>query len=238
VRFALNADKPLDAKEQAVYCSMWEEGFSDVDADRLRAAFIACLRSHVFKTIPTIGDIRQHLAKAETGAAETEAAKKWDDVQDYAVGRSPDYAEKNPPRILEQTATAIRAAGGLDHIRDCDSESLQWARKRFIESWLRWHELQGNQFLLPPGPIKDRIADVATAKSAPRLPEAKRDRQDEPVLPANEHRCTDDDEKASADLRAKLGVAPAVGRKPLTVRPTTLTLDEQKAKLREMGFLK
>src|SRR5215471_21024366 len=89
VRFALNADKPLNAKEQAVYCSTWEEGFSDVDAGRLKAAFVACLRSHTFKTIPTIGDIRQHLQKAESNAAEELAGQKWDRVLDYAVRRSP-----------------------------------------------------------------------------------------------------------------------------------------------------
>src|SRR5215471_7942325 len=117
VRFALNADKPLNAKEQAVYCSTWEEGFSDVDARRLKAAFLACLRSHTFKTIPTIGDIRQHLQRAIGNAAKEEAAMKWERVLNYAIQTSPDIPDRNPPPIKPRTRCAIRAAGGLEYIR-------------------------------------------------------------------------------------------------------------------------
>jgi hypothetical protein len=179
VRYALNADKPLTAKEQSLYASSWEQGFADVDAVRLKAAFIACYRTHAFKTIPTVGDIRQHLQKAETGAAETEAARKWDQVKVYAERLSPDFPDRNPPRILPRTRAAINAAGGLSFIRDCDAEALTWARKRFIESYIRWSELERDQFLLPDGMIKKLFAEVAASKSAPRLPEAVR--QDEPA---------------------------------------------------------
>jgi hypothetical protein len=168
VRFALNADKPLNTREQAVYCSTWEDGFSDVDASRLKAAFVACLRSHAFKTIPTIGDIRKHLQKAEGNAAEEGAAAKWSQVVEYIrLHYSPDIPPKNAPRITERTQRAINAAGGLAYIADCEPEAKQWARKRFIESYIRYGELQQEQFLLPEGELKNLLAGFSQTKALP-----------------------------------------------------------------------
>jgi len=177
-RFAVNAGASLGDKERAVLLSTWKDGFADVDGGRLKAAFIACLRSHTFKTIPTIGDVRQHLSKAEESAAQIEAGQKWEQVLAYAVRRSPDFPDRNPPRISERTMTAIRAAGGLDYMRDCEQESLQWAKKRFVESFIAWEQLEKGQYLLPDGPIKQAFAAVAAVKmlqnSSPGEPDAAR----------------------------------------------------------------
>ena len=173
VRFALNADKPLNAKEQAVYCSTWEEGFSDVDEGRLKAAFIACLRSHMFKTIPTIGDIRRHLQNAESNKAEEEAAQKFDEVLRYFREEChPDLKDRQPRKISERTRRAINAAGGARHLRECIGDDLVFARKRFIESYLRWNELEQGRFLLPEGEVTNLLAGVAKNMSVERLLEA------------------------------------------------------------------
>lgn len=166
-RFALNAGVALGEKERAVYLTMWKEGFADVEAGQLHAAFVACLRSHTYKTMPTIGDVRQHLQKAEDGAEEQGAAVKFEQVLAYAVRRSPDIPEKNPPRISERTRRAINAAGGLDYLRDCDRESLQWARKRFIEAYIRYAELHHDEHLLPPGELRDLLAGAAEQRLLP-----------------------------------------------------------------------
>lgn len=132
VRFALNAEKALTAKEQAVYLSMWKDGFADLDANRLRAAFVACLRSHTFKTMPTIGDVRKHLQKAESDAGQFEAEQKWKQVLRHIESTSPDYASKQ--KIGERTMSAIRAAGGIPWIRECPLDQVVWCKKQFIES--------------------------------------------------------------------------------------------------------
>ena len=168
-RFAANASIALDDKNRAVLFSTWKDGFADVDAGRLQAAFVACLRSHTFKTIPTIGDVRKHLSRAEGNAAEEEAANKWETVRGYAVRRSPDFSDKNPPRILPRTQAAINAAGGLDRIRECDSDALVWCRKAFLESYVRWGELEQDQYLLPDGQVKNLLAQAAKKL----LPEAR-----------------------------------------------------------------
>ena len=167
VRFALNADKPLTAKEQAVCCSTWEEGFSDVDPARLKAAFIACLRSHTFKTIPTIGDLRRHLTKAEADANTLSAEKKWQQVLDYIrIFYSPDLGlDRKAPQIGERTMSAIQAAGGIRWIYECDREQLVWCKKSFIESYLAWDHLEKGHFLLPQGPVKDAFGAIAELKS-------------------------------------------------------------------------
>ena len=160
-RFALNADKPLNAKEQAVYCSTWADGFADVDYSRLNAVFIACLRSHKFKTIPTIGDIRQHLARAESNTAEEQAALKFDEVLgELRRHYSPDIPWHGR-KISEPTQRAINEAGGMGYLVECIGDNLVFARKRFIESWLRWDELQQDRHLLPEGEVKKLLAETA-----------------------------------------------------------------------------
>lgn len=168
-RFALNAGQTLTPEQASSLLALWTEGFADVPEGQLQAAFVACLRSHTFKTIPTIGDIRQHLQRATGNAAEEEAARKWEQVLNYARQTSPDIPDRNPPRIKPQTRCAIRAAGGLDYIRDCDKESLQWARKRFIEAYVHWGALQQDEYLLPPGEVRRLLEECASAKSVEYL---------------------------------------------------------------------
>ena len=116
--------------------------------------------------MPTIGDVRQHLTKAEVCATNLEAEQKWQQVLAFAQSTSPDYAGR-PIRIKEQTRAAINAAGGLDWIRDCPADELQWAKKRFVESYEQWTALGKNKFLLPDGEIKNLLADAAQMKALP-----------------------------------------------------------------------
>jgi len=168
-RFALNAGQTPSPEQAGSLLALWIEGFADVPEGQLQAAFLACLRSHTFKTIPTIGDIRQHLQRAIGNAAEEEAAMKWERVLNYAIQTSPDIPDRNPPPIKPRTRCAIRAAGGLEYIRDCDKESLQWARKRFIEAYVRWGELQQDEYLLPPGEVRQLLEEFASTKSVEYL---------------------------------------------------------------------
>jgi type III secretion system FlhB-like substrate exporter len=42
-----------------------------------------------------------------------------------------------------------------------------WGKKRFIESYLAWEEIEENQLLLPDGDLKNLLAGVAAAKALP-----------------------------------------------------------------------
>lgn len=120
------------------------------------------MRSHQFPKMPTVADVRGHLQKAEGDAAQVEAEQKWKQALRYINSTSPDYAprEKVPERIM----AAIRAAGGIDWIRECPQDQLVWCQKKFIEAYLRWQRLEQEQFLLPDGPIKDAIHALADTK--------------------------------------------------------------------------
>ena len=116
-----------------------------------------------------VADIREHVEQAKNNAAEEEAALKWDQVLAYAERQTPDAPDRNPPRFRERTRRAISAAGGLAHMRDCDRESLTWARKRFIEEYVRLEELRKDEYLLPPGEVRRLLEEVASAKSVEHL---------------------------------------------------------------------
>jgi hypothetical protein len=144
---------------------VWLERFGGMKPEALEPLFRKALDTCKF--FPKVSDILEFVEQVKSSAIEEGAARKWDRVLSYAVRRSPDIPDKNPPRISEQTRRAISAAGGLDFIRDCDQESLQWARKRFIEAFVRFAELQQEQFLLPDGEVKTLLAGVAETKALP-----------------------------------------------------------------------
>jgi len=144
-----------------VLVNVWIDVFvrSQITPQQVNAAFEKAERRIRFW--PSPGEVLELIEHAKENAGESEAAQKWEVVLAYALQRSPDYADKHAPRILPRTQQAINAAGELDWIRDCDAESLTWARKRFIESYVRWGELQQDQYLLPDGEIKNLVKEAA-----------------------------------------------------------------------------
>jgi len=141
--------------------NVWVDVFVRAQAtpEQAEAAFDKAER-HI-KFWPSPGEVLEFVSQAEGNAAEEESAKKWDVVLAYAMRRSPDIPEKNPPKISEHTRRAINAAGGLDWIRDCPAKELPWARTRFIEAYARYGELQQEQFLLPEGEAKSLLTGAA-----------------------------------------------------------------------------
>lgn len=166
-KFALNADKELTPQTVAVYEALWLEGFSDLSNDVLVAAFRKTLQACKFWPVK-VADVRERIEQMEVSAVNLQAEAKWQQVLSYALSTSPDYASR-PVRFKEQTSAAIRAAGGLSWIRDCEQSELQWAKKRFVESFASWDLLKKNEDVLPPGELRNLIAEAAQKL----LPEAK-----------------------------------------------------------------
>lgn len=234
VRFALNAGIALDASAQAHYRTLWLEGFSDLAPNRLQAAFVACLRAHTFKTMPTIADVRQHLTKAQEAAVSLEAEQKWEQVLRYAQSTSPDYPSR-AVRFKEQTRAAINAAGGLDWIRDCPLTELQWCKKRFIEAYVRFSELQQDEYLLPPGEVHDLLASVAKTKAL-QAPEVIRESYEEMRARGLAHSEELKTSGYSEQNKNKLRAMRAIVRKAAPPRKVR-SIEEQKRILHERGFL-
>ncbi len=165
------APYPLTAQLVDIWTDVFQR--ANVEPVQIRAAFQKA--EEVCKFWPSPADVLELIAKAGRNAAEAEAGRKWQQVLDYIrIHYNPDIASKNAPRITERTHRAISAAGGLAHIADCGLESRQWARKRFIEAYLRWAELQQDEYLLPPGEVGDLLAECAASKSVERLLETSK----------------------------------------------------------------
>jgi hypothetical protein len=170
VRFAVNANKPLDAVAQAVYVATWTEAFADVETARLKAAFIACIRSLTFRTMPTIGDILKHLTQAESNAAQFAAEERWQYVLRYKREHfHPDLRNYKPPKLDERTDHALHVAGGLAGISQSDTNQLVWRKKAFIEAYLAWDQPGKDKFLLPQGEVTNLLSEAVENLSVERL---------------------------------------------------------------------
>lgn len=146
--------------------AIWLEHLGPYRVEQLeplfRLVFATC------KFFPTPADVLEPLRKTQDAGTPMEAERKWLEVLAYAQTTSPDYPSR-PVRMKEQTQAAIRAAGGLDWIRDCPKDDLQWCKKRFVEAFMSWSVLEKNQLLLPDGELKNLIARLAQKL----LPKAK-----------------------------------------------------------------
>jgi hypothetical protein len=157
------APYPLTAQLVGVWVDVFQH--SQLTPEQIGAAFRRAETACRF--FPSPAEVLGFVSAAQASAIEEEAGQKWTRVLEYAVRRSPDIPEHNPPRISDKTRSAIRAAGDLDYIRDCDRESLQWARKRFVEAYVRYVQLEHDGHLLPDGEIKSLLETVAAQKSLP-----------------------------------------------------------------------
>lgn len=163
-QFLVKAGEVYSKQITAPLVAIWLEHLGPYSVEQLeplfRLVFATC------KFFPTPADVLEPLTRRLHSPLEAEM--KWLEVLAYAQSTSPDYASR-PIKIKEQTRAAINAAGGLCWIRDCPESDLQWARKRFIETYTLWVVLEKNQHILPDGPIKNLIAGAAEKL----LPEAK-----------------------------------------------------------------
>src|SRR5258708_11359520 len=75
-KLAINAGAALDAKTQAVYCSLWLEGLNDLSPGVLLAAFRKTLRECAYWPVK-VADIRKHVSHAESNATDEAAEESW-----------------------------------------------------------------------------------------------------------------------------------------------------------------
>jgi hypothetical protein len=172
LKFALNARQELDENALQGYQRMWESAFAELGAEALTAAFKKTLRQCKF--MPSVADVLTHVESARKNANEEQAELEWQWVLEYIRRHyHPDLSVQRGPQIADRMRHAIRAAGGLAYISNCEAEAKQWAKKRFIEAHLRWEELERDYALLPEGEFKASLRALAESKSIPQLPERR-----------------------------------------------------------------
>lgn len=166
-RFGVNFEK-----DAAPILPVWLESFGGIDAAVLEKLFVRALQ--VCKFFPKVAEILEPLHTAEKVAVPEAAAKAWEHVLEIRrVYWNPDIPgpfDRALAQLSERVRTAARACGVFREFtaEEYESGALHtWAKKRFIESFLAWEELQKDQFLLPDGEVKDLLADAAETKALP-----------------------------------------------------------------------
>jgi len=231
-KLAVNAGASLDAKTQAVYCSIWLEGLNDLSPQVLLAAFRKTLRECPYWPVK-VADIRKHVSRAVANATTDTAEQAWERVLEIRrVSWNPDIPgpfDRAFARLSGRVRHASRAAGIF---REFTAEEYEngalhtWAKKRFLESFHAWGELEQEKFLLPDGEIKNLLIEFAETKA---LPWTKP--KESPQLPAEERLRVADELAAAARKVLDLRKPP----EPYQVKDT----EERRAELRyQAEFIK
>jgi hypothetical protein len=161
-KFATNSREIVNDESAGVLLALWCDAFSDLTDDVLNAAFLRTLRSCRF--FPNVADVRSHIDRAQTSAAGVAAEEAWQHVLQlrrlYWNPDMPGGFYRGMPQLGERTSQAARAAGVF---RDHESiEALHvWGKKKFVESFIAWGELEQDKFLLPAGEVRDLLEGTA-----------------------------------------------------------------------------
>jgi len=136
----------------------------------LQCLFDRALRTCKF--FPTIAEILGQIESANSAGLELEAAEAWDNwlahVQKFF---HPDLGWDRRTRPLEAiTEHDGRAAGGACWVEGCPESELQWARKRFIDSYLLAHRTGQVENLLTRGEAKKILKSLTAKAPAKQLP--------------------------------------------------------------------
>lgn len=167
-KLAVNAGAALDAKTQAVYCSIWLEGLSDLTPDVLLAAFRKVLKEAVYPWPIKVADIRKHVTRAESNASADAAERAWQHVLDirrrYWNPDIPAPLHRALAALPERVRQAARASGVFRDFTEYEyahGALHTWAKKQFLESFAAYGEREQDAFLLPDGEIKNLLTEAA-----------------------------------------------------------------------------
>lgn len=210
---------------------LWLEQLGGIEPATLQRLFERAMRTYKF--FPKIAEILEPLQGAEKKAAPEAAEQAWERVLEIRRTQwSPDapggfYGGK--PKLSERIWQAARAAGVFQ-----DFESVEglhtWAKKRFIESFIAYGEVEQDKFLLPDGEIKNLLAEFSQTKALP-APRVNFKELHKRGMEYAEKLKTDPSQQP--DL--KRAIRAVAGQ--LAPRPPMRSLEEQKKILRERGLL-
>jgi hypothetical protein len=157
----------------AVMTAVWVDSLGDLDADVLDAAFRKLAQAGCRREFPIPADARAHIDRANANGLQLEAEEAWRAwVKHIDRHYHPDLGWDQRTRQLPAiTEHAARAAGGAFWVSTCPESDMQWARKRFIESYTLAHETGQVQHLLTRGEARKILASFASEAPARQLPQ-------------------------------------------------------------------
>ena len=151
---------------------LWLEAFGGMDAAILERLFSRALRECKF--FPKVSEILEPMRTVKQSATDETAERAWQRVLEIRrVYWDPDIParfDRAVAKLTERVRQAARAAGVFREFTETEYENgalHTWAKKRFIESFNAWEELEQGKFLLPDGELKNLLVDVAATKALP-----------------------------------------------------------------------
>ena len=119
---------------------LWVAILGDIAIDKLELAFKEVLKTFTPThacPFPTPAHVRVIFAEAEEVGEDVAAENAWLRTKRYCMkwGNTPG---PRPPITDPIAEVALRAAGGMDRIESCPEGELQWAQKKFIETYERY----------------------------------------------------------------------------------------------------
>ena len=164
----MNAGQALDDTAICIHQTLWLEGFGDL-SEVLEAGFRKTLQTCKYWPVK-VADAREHVEYAKETATSEAAERAWERV--LALRRrfwNPDMPggfSRGMPQLPPRIDRAARAAGVFRDYETVEASHV-WAKKKFIESFVRWDEAEESQNLLPDGEIKRDLTDAAQRKALP-----------------------------------------------------------------------
>jgi hypothetical protein len=174
-KLSVNAGQALTPTALGVFEAIWQDDFADLDYAVLEAAFRKTLRECKFWPVK-VADIREHIEHAKETATNEAADEAWTCVVEIRRVRwNPDIPgpfDRALEGLSDRVRQAARAAGVFRDFTAAEFENgalHTWAKKRFVESFIAYGELEQDKFLLPDGEIKNLLSGFAQTKmlSAP-----------------------------------------------------------------------
>ena len=147
----------------------WCNLLEDIEPNLLMKACECAAKTCKF--FPTPADVRSQIDHCNMRGMQLEAEDAWpcalDWVQRYF---HPDIGvARGAPELPAATQHAIIAAGGMRWIAGCPESELQWAKKRFVEDFMRIHETRQSQNLLTRPEARRILANLDAGEPTRQL---------------------------------------------------------------------
>jgi hypothetical protein len=142
--------------------NLWINRFEKVSVEVLNRAFAYCLDTCKF--VPQFADVLEVIHKNNAAIVSLEAEIAWQKLLKFLP-----WSQR--PEFPEKVKQCILAAGGIDYLEQCPLDQLDWARRRFIDTWGMLCGLEQDPSYLPTGETGEILARIRRGLAA--LPPGK-----------------------------------------------------------------
>ena len=145
--------------------SVWYEFFKDEDYEAFRKAVKRIIPLKQF--MPSIAELKQEIATISNPVLQLKADEEWDSVI-KAIRKYGSYRQDEAMKSLNPyTRNIVRQIG---YMRICQSESIQWERKEFMELFNMNKERDTDTLMLSePTMTLGELTRMAALKEEERL---------------------------------------------------------------------